>query len=126
MEKKITKQHLLERGEYVFASRLKPFDEAFPDIDDISVEYSELSLTKTHRTGCWSKGSLMEYVPCGESGCRAGGYAIGSSIHEMRSERTTVKKFFLRCPGTVDGQACPRRLSCTITITYTPASDGAG
>ena len=68
---------------YTFGSKA-PFDEAFPQIEDILVEVQEsLHAAPVIRTSNLDKRTISEFVNCGNSRCYNGGFSVGNVIREM-------------------------------------------
>jgi hypothetical protein len=93
-------QDIFNESEFVF-SRKVGFDEAFPEIDDITVEVTEdgHGVYKDINKRIYSKGSIGEFINCSNPLCYNGGFSIGSIIREMIRNNETLKEVSELCRG---------------------------
>jgi len=85
---------------YVF-SKKAPFEEVFPQIDEISVIVEERvgSADRNSRKRHYNKKNISEYVDCSNPLCYNGGVSIGSIIRSMVIEKQTHNKTTKLCQG---------------------------
>lgn len=90
---------IFSESNYVFAKKVG-FDEAFPEIEDVTVEVEETG------DGVYGKGSLAyrkphvgEFIDCSNPLCYNGGISIGSFLREMIRNRQTELETSKMCQG---------------------------
>ena len=76
------------------------FDEAFPEIEDVTVEVKENG-EGVHGSGSriYRKGQFGEYIDCSNPLCYNGGFSIGSILREMVRNRQTELEESRKCQG---------------------------
>ena len=118
----------MDRSNRVFGTPAS-FDEAFPQVEDALVEYTEYELVSEKRSGTYNirYGGVM---PCGNSRCRRGGYEVDRVMSDMIRGRVTEKEFQLRCPGDEGtpkgrnrGENCYRSLKGKVKLKYKTSQD---
>ena len=112
----------MNRSNRVFGS-LKSLDEAFPELEDVVVEFVEKDFVFEKRSGTWyihGQGGLM---PCGNPSCRHGGYELDKDIHLMLRAGVLQKTIQLSCSGDEGspqgrkiGRKCERSIAGTLTL----------
>jgi len=85
---------------YVFSKKV-PFTEAFPEIDDITVEVKESGhgVYRNSCTGIYGKDTLGEYIDCSNPLCYNGGFSIGRILWEMVRKQQCDLKTMKICQG---------------------------
>lgn len=116
-------------------SKKVPFNEAFPDIESISVivkEYENAGqkpddgLTLYPKTFIYDNKHLpSEYLDCSNSICYNGGFSLGSIIRNMVLNKETLKEGKVFCQGSEGSpkgrkiyRSCLHRFIYKISITY--------
>ena len=126
----------MDRNRRVFGA-LRTFDEVFPEIRDVSVEYTESGAAETKIRMAHSEPTLEQHSPpyhnvkhdglirCGNTMCKRGGYEIDRVLYEMRTSRLTERTGLLSCPGDEGspkgrkrGGACGNRIQYKILVHY--------
>jgi hypothetical protein len=112
---------------YVF-SRKVPFEEAFPQIDDLRVQVRESSIGRTEpiRTSTYTTVNPPgEFVDCSNPLCYNGGVSVGSVIHAAVRDRKTECTETHGCQGyegSPKGQrryrSCLHTFEVTVNIRY--------
>jgi hypothetical protein len=109
--------HNSRENYYLFSSRV-PFNEAFPEVENIFIEVKEFesSVRKTENDKEWEKamGSYAsypmvhrysknhlpgEYINCSNAFCFKGGICIGSIVKIMLDKKETFKEGIEHCKG---------------------------
>ena len=86
---------------YAFSQKVK-FEEAFPDIDDITVDVEEKGYgvygesNKRRYTRQYLPG---EYVDCSNPSCYNGGFSIGQVLRDMVKNKQTDAEMSQICQG---------------------------
>ena len=112
--------------EFLFGRKVG-FEEAFPDIRDITVkvEQSGDGVDRWNETRHFSKHSIGEYFDCANSLCYNGGVRIGSIVRNMEFSNETHYEDSLSCQG-YEGSPkgrrnygpCFNRFKITVDIEY--------
>jgi|SRR5581483_11782712 len=106
----------MDRSRRIFVDQ-GTFEQAFPDVEEARIEYTEFEYGNEKRDGGWDlrDGGLMR---CGNPRCRRGGYELDLQvIHKMVREHATEKEFQLSCPGDEGTpQGRQRGRSCAFSI----------
>lgn len=117
---------------YVFSKKV-PFLEAFPELEDFTIEVSESpdiiwggeehprTYTKANPPG--------EFVDCTNSVCYSGGVSIGEILREMIRERKTQHQVSKGCRGYEGSpkgrrryRSCMHRFTIKVSLRYKDAS----
>jgi hypothetical protein len=116
----------MDRSRRVFV-QLGPFEEAFPTLEEATIEYTESESGIKKRSGKWylsQDGGLME---CRNPRCRRGGYEFDREVQKMVREHATEMKIELSCRGDEGspkgrrrGQRCSYSVEGTVTVKYKP------
>jgi hypothetical protein len=113
----------LNRKNRVFAGPLKSFDEVFPELEDVTVEYTEFELAQQKkRGGVFSVRSQGGQMRCGNSACFRGGHEFDFMIQDMVRNHETQREIELHCKGDEGtpkrrgGRSCNRYIKGVITI----------
>jgi len=104
--------------------KLGSFDEVFPELEDVVVEFVESDFLLETRSGTWHlhwEGGLM---PCGNPSCRRGGYEVDRiGIREMLRTGELQKEIKIYCGGDEGspqgrriGRRCQRSIEGTVTL----------
>lgn len=107
------------RGPRVFGGSKQRFDEVFPDLEDVSVDYVEsehfVSLTNNRTFSMRRDGGRL---PCGNSDCAGGGYEFGGIVRQMRQDNKNSQEIRELCKGREQSlnRLCSRSIKGTITI----------
>jgi len=98
---------------YVFSQKVS-FAEAFPEIDDVTVEVERDGQRQTYQ-----KRYLGEYIDCDKPLCYRGGFSIGEVLREMVRERSTERQGGALCRGN-EGSPKGRRVyrKCVMYFRY--------
>jgi hypothetical protein len=114
---------------YVFATKL-PFNEAFPEIEEIRVEVQETGYGTPNYMGVYDK-RVGEFVDCSNSQCYNGGVSVGHIIREMVRERETDREASAICRGNEASpkgrrvyRKCLNQFSLKISLTYKTEQGG--
>lgn len=97
--------------EFVFGKKAS-FDEAFPEIEDLTVEVEEFGegTTKWNRERVYRKQRFPgEYIDCHNPLCYNGGFSIGEILREMVANRQTELYTSKLCQGN-EGSPKGRRI----------------
>lgn len=101
---------IFQRSNLAFARKVG-FQEAFPDIEHVSVEVQIHSLggspSEADKT-TYTEATLGEYVDCTNPLCYRGGVSIGGLIREMVRSKATALETTKKCQG-YEGSAGGRR-----------------
>ena len=99
---------------------LKRFEQAFPQIEDVTMEVREVGHMARHtEPSLIGKTSLVSgLLDCSNPSCRKGGFALRHILYEMvrdgKSELETGKK----CQGQETGRACLNVVTVKVSIKY--------
>lgn len=85
---------------YIFSQKV-PFEEAFPQIEDVKVEIEEggHGIYSEFRNRFRTKGSLGEYIDCSNPLCYNGGFSIGEILREMVRAKQSDLETSKLCQG---------------------------
>jgi hypothetical protein len=116
----------MDRSRRVFG-KLTSFEEAFPTLEEVTVEFTEYDFLLEKRTGIWKfswDGGLM---PCGNPSCRRGGYELDDPVRSMVRTQAVEKEIKLHCRGDEGspkgrkiGRRCQHHIEAKITLKYKP------
>ena len=83
-------------------SELATFEDAFPQLEDATVEYREegKGATGTTARAAAADETLEGLIPCSNPACRAGGFEVDLLLHEMIRAGQAEREGVLACPGT--------------------------
>jgi hypothetical protein len=105
-----------------------PFDEAYPTIDDITVEFKENGyMLHPHqkRSGSFSKENLVPSMPCSNVSCKQGGFSLEPVIRNMVRNKQTTLEETVGCKGHEGspkgrrrGRDCMNHVELKISIKY--------
>jgi hypothetical protein len=122
---------IFREGNFAFTQKVS-FDEAFPQIDKITVTVEEdgYGVGEWNRRRTYSKERLGEYIDCSNPTCYNGGFSIGSIIREMVREQKTEIETTKRCQG-YEGSPkgrrkyrdCINNFKIRVSIEYKPAGE---
>ena len=86
--------------DYLF-SRKVPFEEAFPEIDDVVVDVEEQGQVPQYRQHArqYTKANLDEFIDCSNPPCYDGGFSICEILRNMVSERQRELETIKCCQG---------------------------
>ena len=85
-----------------FAGKPVSFEEAFPDIKEITIDATEGCLGSGFSSGrkmTLTKETLSAIEPCSNSCCKNGGHNLGSFISEMYHKKESSKEDTIMCNG---------------------------
>ena len=111
-----------DRTDRVFV-HLAKFDEVFPDLDDVKIEYKETGNFESYaimeKTGIHSVRQQGGLVRCGNPFCRQGGYEMDFDIHDMIHDGVSERVGHKMCEGS-EGSPKLRRIykKCFNSINY--------
>ena len=91
---------IFKQTEYLFSKKVS-FEEAFPEIEDLTVEVEERGkgVREWDRKRTYGKKYLGEYIDCSNSICYNGGFSIGSILREMVKKKKTTEEGSVSCQG---------------------------
>lgn len=106
IKKRLGAQDILNQCE-PFIGQKSTFKEAFPEVAEIRVEYSESDYGGISRCGGHAPGDFVltdksrigEYLSCSNPLCYKGGIKIGWTLREMIRQRETEKEGSGECQG---------------------------
>ena len=109
----------------VFGQKV-PFEEAFPEIDDVRVEVAESGHgMRGKNKDVHIKGHLGEYIDCSNPLCYRGGFSIGAILRDMvkdRKEQFETTKGCQGYEGSPKGRrkygSCPHLFRVLVTVKY--------
>jgi hypothetical protein len=129
----------MDRSRRVFYSQ-RPFDEAFPGVEDADVEYSERGKFDGKVRGSLSFSQNPEQqpkrylhsirqmggvIPCSNPVCRRGGFAIDGVLLAMRQSGEIEREGSVPCGGDEGspkgqrrGSCCGNRVRYRLTVKY--------
>lgn len=83
-EDRMKASDVFRKTESLFSTKVS-FDEAFPGIEDVSVEVEEYGrgVTLEFNRLIYKKGEIGEYINCRNPLCYNGGFSIGEILREM-------------------------------------------
>jgi hypothetical protein len=112
----------MDRSRRVFGS-LATFDEVFPELEDVLVEFVERDFVFEKRSGTWHLHGQGGVMPCGNPSCRRGGYELDKDIRLMLRAGVLQKTIQLSCRGDEGspqgrkiGRKCERSIEGTVTL----------
>lgn len=121
----------MDKGKGLLFGELKKLSEAFPEIDDIKIEYHENGVGIHKFSGNYNeqptyvidKQGVREKLRCANPLCNNGGYSIGDIIRDMVRERKTFSEFNISCTGHEGSskrtmRRCYNSISGTVIISY--------
>jgi len=79
---------IYRESNYVFAKKV-PFEQAFPQIEDLRVEIEESLYGSKKQAARYEKDGLEEYFDCSNILCHGGGISIGGIIRKMVQKNET-------------------------------------
>jgi hypothetical protein len=101
---------IFQGGPYVFSKPGISFEEAFPSVEDVTVELTETG------EGRWSgsarklgKAALGEFIDCHNPLCFNGGFSVGQILREMISKNKIELETTRLCQG-YEGSPGGRRI----------------
>jgi hypothetical protein len=102
------------------------FDEAFPTIEDITVEVKEAGyMLKRKSTSTYTKEYLVPSFECNNISCKQGGVSIERVLREMVRNKQAEREEIMSCKGHEGspkgrriGRACMNHFEITISINY--------
>ena len=123
---------VFRESEFVFAQKVS-FEEAFPEIEDLTVEVEESGhgVSEWNRKRTYRKQNFPgEYIDCSNPLCYNGGFSIGSILREMVRNRQTELETSKLCQGN-EGSPKGRRIyrkcmnffKIKVSIKYREASE---
>ena len=97
-------QDIFEKSTFVFATKVKEFEQAFPDIQEVRAEVIVKSRGSQFTN---SKGGMIytkenfpgEYINCGNPVCYGGGFSLGGILREMIHKEQTHYEGGQICKG---------------------------
>lgn len=105
-----------------------PFDEAFPTVEEITVEYKEngyMLHPYQKSSGTYTKETLVPKRDCNNISCKQGGFSIESVIRKMVLIKQTKLETAIGCKGHEGspkgrrrGRDCMNHLELNILIKY--------
>jgi hypothetical protein len=104
MSKRDERQKALEvfqKSNFIFAEK-GSFDEAFPEIDNLTVEVEESGhgISDCDRRSTYKKQYFPgEYIDCSNPLCYNGGFSMGSILREMVKNKQTELETSKLCQG---------------------------
>lgn len=109
VKKRESLQDVLNEGTFLFG-KLQKFTDAFPEIQDVKIEYRESGFGTTPRHfpkisgedntySITNKDYLAEYIRCPNPMCVHGGFNIGDKIREMVAKKITTLECYIGCCG---------------------------
>jgi len=123
---------VFRESEFVFVQKVS-FEEAFPEIKDLTVEVEESGhgVSEWNRKRTYRKQYFPgEYIDCSNPLCYNGGFSIGSILREMVRNRQTELETSKLCQGN-EGSPKGRRIyrkcmnffKIKVSIKYREASE---
>jgi hypothetical protein len=119
----------MDRSNRVFM-KLGKFEEAFPELEDVTVEFVEKDFLLKARSGTWHLHGQGGVMPCGNPSCRRGGYELDRDIREMLRMGVLQKHIELHCRGDEGspkgrkvGRRCERSIEATVTVRFKDIKD---
>jgi hypothetical protein len=112
----------LNRSNRIFVGPPVSFEEAFPGIEDVTVEFTEYAYGTERRKGTFSIRRQGAQMRCSNDRCYRGGYEFDFTVHEMIHKRETHREIEMRCEGDEGtpkrriGRSCDRSIKGRITI----------
>lgn len=131
-EKRMGAQDLLNQSE-PFLGKKCHFEEAFPEVDTIKIDYTESQIGGFSKASDGDMGrrvindkhSICEYLPCHNLYCCNGGFHIGPIIYDMVRNRKETSAGEYVCQGDEGSpkgrkiyRRCLHKFDYTITINY--------
>jgi len=120
----------MDRSRRVFM-RFGPFQQAFPTLDEATVEFTEYYFMQEMRHGTWHVSWDGGLMPCGNTFCRRGGYELDRQIQEIARSGAVEKEVRLDCRGDEGspkgrriGRRCQRHIEARITLKYRTGPEG--
>jgi len=92
---------IFNESELVFVKKV-PFDEAFPEIEDLKIEVEEWGdgVDELNGKSIYQKQNFPgEYIDCSNPFCYNGGFSIGKIIHKMYRNKQTELETTELCQG---------------------------
>jgi len=112
----------IDRSRRVFGS-LRSFDEVFPELDDVVLEFVEKDFLFEKRSGTWHLHGQGGLMPCGNPSCRRGGYELDRNLRQMLRAGVLQKTIEVSCRGDEGspqgrkiGRGCERSIEGTLTL----------
>jgi len=128
-------QDVLNSGGFVF-SKPCSFEEAYPDIESIKIEYTESGVgayshifnerSEGKYKRCLSdKNYIAEYIRCSNRLCVHGGFCVGEKIRDLVREKETAFEGTIFCCGNEGSpkgrriyRRCLNNIEVKITLSY--------
>lgn len=112
----------MDKTSIPFLGETNSFEEAFPEIASIHIDYAE---TDGKRTGCIAEPSrFVSYIICGNTQCKDGGYNLEHELRMMMLQRLKNQETTLDCKGKEGSHPqaapCSNALRLKISVTYKP------
>ncbi len=115
----------LSRSNRVFQQFVLTFNEAFPNVASVRLQYKTLDLYKDHGSGIWDFAKQGGQMRCPNSRCERGGFEFDDLVSDMVSKRETGRDFELHCHGDEGsptgrrkGNACEMSVKGHIEVKY--------
>lgn len=119
-----------ERSEGRFRVFGVSFEEAFPELEDVVVEWEELGEDGPPMLGekkrmSYKAGCLQGIIRCGNPSCQGGGLEVGLAISRAVQEGQTERTGVLVCSGWEGKeQPCIRSVTYRVQLIYKRGSGG--
>ena len=124
MEKRITAQDNINRGNFLFGHTTS-FEKTYPKVENIKIIFKEEGSGVYDNKQVYDKESISEYINCSNKLCQRGGFWIGREIADMYHKKEENKKGNLKCygdegspKGRIKGRNCFNHIEFEINIEY--------
>lgn len=99
-DKRMKASDVFRESEFLFAQKTT-FDEAFPQIAEVSVEVTQTGrgVSQVLSKLTYTKQSLGEFINCSNPLCYNGGFSIGSILREMVRNKQSDLSTTRSCQG---------------------------
>lgn len=130
--KRLSAQDLLDQSE-PFLGKKCCFEEAFPEVNTITIDYTESQIGGFSKVSDGDMGrrvvrdsrNIGEYFPCHNLYCCGGGFHVGPIVYDMVKNRKGNSSGEYTCQGSEGSpkgrkiyRRCLHRFEYTITISY--------
>lgn len=123
-EKRDKASDVFNKTNYVLGEK-KPFAEAFPQIEKLTVDVEETDGFSTVSDCSYGNSTAGEYIDCSNSSCYKGGFRLGAIIREMidkKSSETETTEFCRGYEGSPKGRRkygpCDHQFNVKVKILY--------
>jgi len=120
---------IFQEGGFTFTKPGRSFEEAYPTIEDVTVEVEETGPKiffgrAKSRKHTYQKNTLGEFIDCSNHDCLAGGFSIGLTLDRMVRENQThleTSEFCQGCESSPKGRKkypCEHHFKIKVNIKY--------